>query len=109
MRLFSQSSEHNLNKVISVEYSPQDVSGHMSDVIYGKIAHLIAERFVDENYQEIIKHVDMQAVANMTVAAAGAKIHETLQKKLPDKIMEIHKTNTQVYQRGWLGGIKRIA
>lgn len=47
---------------------------------------------------------------NMAIAEAGAAINETLHKKMPDKILEIEKrtTETQVYQRGLLGGMRRI-
>lgn len=72
------------------------------------VAYQIAQDILQNNYAEIIGKISPEAIANMAIAEAGAAINETLNKKLPDKIIEIHKTDTQVYQRGLLGGLNRI-
>lgn len=41
-------------------------------------------------------------------AEGGAAINETLHKKLPDKILEIEKTKTEIYQKGIFGGLRKI-
>lgn len=80
----------------------------LSEMILREVAHEIAMRIVEEKFQEIMAAIDPQAIANLTVANAAAKINDTLKKKIPDKIVEIHKTNREVYQRGLLGGVKRV-
>lgn len=78
----------------------------MADVIMRDICHQIAERYVAENYQDIVKLISPDAIATLTAAEAAAKIRETLEKKIPDKVQEV--VRTQVLQRGILGGLKRI-
>lgn len=73
-----------------------------------KIADGIAERFIKENYAEIVKAIDPVALANLAIADAGAKINETLNKKMPDKIMEVTRTVHKTVERGFFGGIKRV-
>lgn len=79
-----------------------------SELIMRDICRQVAERYVAENYQDIIKLVSPEAIATLSAAEAAAKIRETLEKKIPDKIMEVERTRTEIYQRGILGGIKRI-
>jgi hypothetical protein len=76
--------------------------------IVQKVAIQIATNIIANNYNEIMSKISPEAIANMAIAEAGAAVNETLKKKLPDKIMEIHKTYTQVYQRGIFGGVERI-
>ena len=72
------------------------------------MAQLIAERYVADNYQEIIKHITPEAVATLTAAESAAKIRESLEKNIPSRVLEIEKTRTEVWQRGVLGGMSRI-
>jgi hypothetical protein len=76
--------------------------------IIGRVAQLIAERYVADNYQEIIKHITPEAVATLTAAETAAKIRESLEKNIPSRVLEIEKTRTEVWQRGVLGGMSRI-
>jgi len=78
------------------------------NAILSEIARLVAERFVADHYQEIIAEMDMKAIATLSVAEAAAKIRETLEKKLPDKILEVQTKKTEVYQRGIFGGLRRV-
>ena len=68
----------------------------------------IAARYVEEHYQEIAALLDPQALANLTVAEAAAQVNKTLREKLPDKILEVERTTREVYQRGLLGGLKKL-
>lgn len=72
------------------------------------VAQQMAKDILENNYIEIMEKISPETIANMAVAEAGAKINETLNKKLPDKIIQIEKNTTQVYQRGLFGGIKRV-
>jgi hypothetical protein len=78
--------------------------------VFEHAVRLIAERWAAEHYADIAAKLDPQAVANLAVAAAGAKINETLNKKMPDVVHEVVRTQTEreVWQRGVLGGLKRI-
>ena len=81
---------------------------HGPEVIFHKIASLVAEKYVAEHYQDIAALISPEAIATLSAAEAAAKIRETLEKKIPDKILEITKTNHEVWQRGLLGGMRRI-
>ncbi len=72
------------------------------------IASSIAEEWVKQNFSKVAALIDPQAVANLSIAEAASRIRETLSAKLPDKIMEVHTSETQVFQQGLLGGLKRI-
>ena len=76
--------------------------------IIGRIAQLIAEQYVADNYQEIVKHITPEAVATLTAAESAAKIRESLEKNIPSRVLEIEKTRTEVWQRGLLGAMTRI-
>lgn len=70
----------------------------------------VADRYVQENYSDIVGKMDMSAVANMAVAAAGAAVNKTLMEKIPEKILRVEnvRVDKQVFQRGIFGGMKRI-
>ena len=85
-----------------------DISGRIVEYAYKEVAKGIAEQFLAQHAQDILKHLDPQAVANLAIADAAGHIRETLEKKLPDKILEVVRTDTQVYQKGLFGGLKRI-
>jgi hypothetical protein len=72
------------------------------------VAQQLANDILANNYNEIMFKISPEAIANMAIVEAGAVVNETLKKKLPDKILEIYKTDTQVYQRNLLGGLKRV-
>ncbi len=95
------------NTIISVR--PREFMTHelMMETI-SRIADGIAERFIKENYAEIAKALDPVALANLAMADAGAKINETLNKKMPDKIMEVTRTVHKTIERGFFGGISRV-
>ena len=84
------------------------MNDQMVIAVMREIACKVADRYVAENFQEIIKNISPEAIANLTVAECGARIRETLEKKIPDKVLEIERTRTEVYQRGIFGGVKRV-
>jgi len=76
--------------------------------IISQVSKVIADYIIEKHFDEILQKVSPEAIANMAIAEAGAAVNETLHKKMPDKIVEIEKRSTEVYQRGLLGGLKRI-
>jgi hypothetical protein len=45
------------------------------------IAEKIAEKFVNENYAELVSKLDQQAIANLAVADSGKKIAEEIRTR----------------------------
>lgn len=80
----------------------------MAYAIYVEIARAIAERFVADNYQSIAALLDQNAIANLSVAEAGAKLRESLEKSIPGRTVIERHVDRQVWQRGLLGGVKRV-
>lgn len=72
------------------------------------IANTIAKEIIKYHLPEILEKISPEAIANMTIASAGAKINETLSKKIPDKILHAETTRTEIYKSGLFGGLKRI-
>ena len=76
------------------------------------VADKVSDYIIQNNMSEILANIDIKAISNMAIAESGVKINETLNKKLPDKILEIEKiserTNTEIYQRGLFGCMQRI-
>jgi hypothetical protein len=70
-------------------------------------AHVIAEQVIAELQEKIIAKINQQAIANLVIAESGNSIKDMLDKKLPDRVE--HIVEKQVYQRGFLGGIRRVA
>lgn len=58
--------------------------------LISEIAKIFAKRYVEENYQRLAAEMNPVAIANMSIAQAAAAVRTTLEKKLPDKIMEVH-------------------
>ncbi len=73
-----------------------------------KVAQAVADKFLADHQQEILKFLDPQAIANLAVADGAAGIREAIHKKFPDKIVEIIRRDTEVYQKGLFGGLTRI-
>jgi hypothetical protein len=111
MQIIKESNPHENGWVYNV-YVAQEECIMLENSIKIKIVELVAKQISDDilvnNYNEIMSRISPEAIANMAIAEAGAAVNETLHKKLPDKIVEIHTDDTKVYQRGLLGGVKRI-
>jgi len=84
------------------------LNAHGPEAIFREIARLVAEKYVAEHYQDVVKLISPEAIATLSAAEAAASIRETLEKKLPDKILTVTKTDREVWQRGILGGMTRV-
>lgn len=71
-------------------------------------AREIADKIIQERFGEIMALIDPQSIANLSIAESAAKIRETLEKKIPDKILEINTVEREVWQRGIFGGLSRL-
>lgn len=78
----------------------------MARAVLTEVARLIAERYVEENYQKIVEKISQDAIATLSVAEAASKIREALEKQIPGLV--VHTKDTEVYQRGILGGLRRV-
>jgi hypothetical protein len=100
-------SNPNANGWIYNVFVAQEECIMLENAIRTEVVELVARQITNDilsnNYNEILSKISPEAIANMAIAEAGAAVNETLHKKLPDKILEIHKTDTRVYQRGLLG------
>jgi len=114
MEIYKGQNLQSLDAVLDVFLYRNDFRELCQEKIINLTIEKVADRISNYIYQnylpDILEKISPEALANMTIAEAGAKINETLQKKLPDKILEIEKINTktEVYQKGLFGGLKRI-
>ena len=81
-------------------------SESFSLAVLKKIAETVAEKFVEEHYAEIAAKLDQNAIANLAIAEASKKIAEEIQRR-PNIVREVEH-HTAVYQRGLLGGLRRV-
>ena len=72
--------------------------------IVDKIAQVVADKYVAEHYQEIVALIDQNAIATLVVAESGRKIAEEIRSQ--PRIVETVKR--EIYQRGILGGVRRV-
>lgn len=102
---------YSTDTLITTRLSQHDIA-RFSDVIlrraFEMVARDIADRFLADKAQEILACLDPQAVANLAVADSAASVREALHKKLPDKIVDVVRTESEVWQRGIFGGMRRI-
>jgi hypothetical protein len=85
---------------------PEFFTQAVAEEMVREMAKQMATEYVKDHFKEIMERISPEAIANVAIAEAGAEIHTTLQKKLPDRIDRI--VETEVYQKGVFGGIKRI-
>lgn len=80
-------------------------------MVLEKISTKIVEEWLSDpqNLQDVLKALNPEAIANLAIAESAAGIREALYKKLPDKIVEVVRRETAVYQKGLFGGMKRIS
>ena len=111
MRTRFDDDPKNMGKVFTASFGMHEFtdSRMFMETLINKIADTISEEIIKQRLPEIMEKISVEALANMTIAAAGAKINETLATKIPDKVLEICRTEKQVYQRGIFGGLKRIS
>jgi len=111
MNITSKTNYSTMSRLYEISIEQEEIL-NLSESIRGRTIELVAQQLANDiianNYNEIMSKISPEAIANMAIAEAGAAVNETLKKKLPDKILEINKTDTQVYQRGLLGGLHRV-
>jgi hypothetical protein len=56
----------------------ETIAASVPFAIYEEIVRLIAQRYVEENYAEIVSKLDQQAIANLAIADSGKKIAEEI-------------------------------
>ncbi len=108
MKIQTQQDMYDMKWLFRASIGREDMTHGFAENIMSRIAAAVAERYVAEHYQEIAKLIDQQAIATLSVAEGAAAIRETLQKKLPDRIMEVERTSVAVLQRGLFGAVKRV-
>lgn len=80
------------------------ISEYSANAVVHEIVRLAAARYVEENYAAIAAKLDQNAIANLAIAEASKKIAEEIQRQ--PNIIE--RTNTEIYQRGVFGGVRRV-
>lgn len=95
------------NVQLGVSLSPDlYVSNALLRTVLDKISTQIAERWVAENYQSVVEHISLEAIATMAAAQVSAEINKTLKEEAAVQVKEVVKR--EVWQRGLLGGMRRI-
>lgn len=82
------------------------MADYAPDALLRELARAFADRYLADHYQELVALIEPKAIATLAVAEAAAKIRETLEKKIPDKVLEVVRKET--WQRGIFGGMTRI-
>lgn len=84
------------------------MQGVLPEKIIEEASKALADYIIQHHMNDILEKISPDAIANMAIAHAGAKINETLNKKLPDRVDTIRETKHEVWKTGVLGGLKRI-
>lgn len=97
-------------RIIEMTYDPIEFtnSKQFLENVLRITADKISDELIKNHLPEILEKISVEALANMTIAQAGAEINRTLKEKIPDKIFNIETEKTVVYQRGIFGGLKRV-
>lgn len=106
MKVISREDIATGDRYIGATYSISEVvNAETCRAVIYKIVEAIAERYVQEHYIEIAAKLDQNAIANLAIAEASKKIAEEIERH-PTVVHQ--KGDTKVYQRGILGGVRRI-
>ena len=68
----------------------------MQSAVFSEIAKLIAQHIAHYHWQEIVALIDMQAIANLTVAQGAAEILKTLNEKLPNTVRHHYRDRDRI-------------
>jgi len=96
---------------VDVNMTIDDLMVHKSTAtaVLREIIVKVAQRYVEEMYPVIVRSLDAQAIANLAIAEAGAQIAKSVKESSPERVLVVEKpAEKEVYQRGILGGLKRI-
>ena len=79
----SVSDPANSKVTVAATFDPFEMSTSRAYLEYltSVVAEKIAEKFVEENYSELISKLDQQAIANLAVADSGKKIAEEIRTR----------------------------
>jgi len=70
-------SSHQMNIVATFDDHPNLIA----DALIREIVELVAERYVKENYPQLVSLLDQQAIANLAIAESGKKIAEEIKAR----------------------------
>jgi|SRR5712664_623517 len=102
-KVYRSVTEDTMTVAVTIEHAFLDMT--CRDVAHS-IARAVADKFAEEHYADIAAKLDQQAIANLAIAEASKKIAEEIQRH-PNIVREVEH-HTEVYQRGLLGGMRRI-
>jgi hypothetical protein len=92
--------------MISVEST---VSRFIAEEFVAIAARMIAEKYVEEHYQEIAALIDQNALATLSVAEAASAVKKSLEVGVKQIVSAIpQKHDKEVWQRGVFGGMRKI-
>lgn len=104
--VFSYPNVADNSQMIGVKFR----NGMMNDFLLRDVMHeiacKIAERWIVDHYQEVIQNLRPEAIASLVAAEAAAEISKTLKADMPERVRTV--VEREVYQRGLLGGMKRV-
>lgn len=105
--IHSHEDPNSTDRFITARFSQEVLmASTMADALVVEIMRKIAERYVEEHYGEIAAKLNPEAIANLAIAESARKIGEEIRCR--PKVVHEKETHTEVYQRGILGGMKRI-
>lgn len=86
------------------------LADHAPGIFLRELATQFAERYLAEHYQELAAKVNQDAIATMTVAEIAAALKDSIEKTTAAQqpTRTIIEKETEIWQRGLLGGLKRI-
>ena len=70
----TSSSFPNANGKMTIAATFDPIAEQFNCALIDRIAFLVAERYVQENYVQIAASLDQQAIANLAVADAGKRL-----------------------------------
>lgn len=66
-----------------------------AEALFKRVVEIAAEKYVSENYAEIVKHLDQRAIATVALARAGQQVAESALTKniseATEKLVQITK------------------
>ena len=105
IKLTNHSDPTSLRQTICASFEPT-IAREMAEGILREILEQIATRYVEEHYVELAAKLDQNAIATLAVAAASKQVAEAITVK--PTVLHDTRTETKIFQRGLLGGIKRV-
>lgn len=76
-----QTYRHPLENKITVAATFDENVSMFSEMIFREVVSKVAQRYVEENYPELVAKLDQQAIANLAIAESGKKIAEEIKTR----------------------------